>query len=70
MGGVNGAKLSEPDKAVLVYDSKAWDDRSRKVCFADGHGKVVTASQWGELEKSRKVQRLVHVGKPLKHLHF
>ena len=70
MGGVNGSKLKDPDKALLVFDSKPWANGSRTVCYADGHAKTITASQWAELEKYRKSLRLIHVGKPLKHLHI
>ncbi|MBX3119626.1 MAG: hypothetical protein KF784_11215 [Fimbriimonadaceae bacterium] len=64
LGGVSHVVLEDPSKTVMFYESNAWPDGRRCVCFADTSSRFVDQSGWKELAKTLKL-KLKRQGKPL-----
>jgi hypothetical protein len=53
--GVKLSNIKEPNKVPIWYESKAWKDGMRVVCFADGSAKYVNADAWKQLAPMLKL---------------
>jgi len=65
LGGSELSRIPAPAKTVLLFESEAWADGRRAVAFCDGHGSMVSSSDWNEIRKHLTPKGLKRHGPPL-----
>jgi hypothetical protein len=60
---VSLTSIDRPGETPMTYESKAWADGKRVVCFWDCHVTAVNAAQWKRAQPYLKL-KLVKVAKP------
>lgn len=64
LAGVNSTDIEKPAEVPMIYESEAWADGKRCVCYADSHAKVVSAEEWQKLQPMLNL-KLKRIGKPI-----
>jgi hypothetical protein len=64
LAGVNSTDVEKPAEVPMIYESEAWADGKRCVCYADSHAKVVSAEEWQKLQPMLNL-KLKRQGKPI-----
>jgi hypothetical protein len=64
LAGVSVTDIENPASTPLVYESEAWPDGKRGICYADSHAKFVTADEWNAMQPLLKLKLKRH-GKPI-----
>ena len=66
VAGVSSSNIQLPAETILLFESEAWEDGRRAVCFCDGHGKLVTDLEWKLLSRTLKPTGAKPQGKPIR----
>lgn len=64
LAGVSVTEIESPAETPMVFESEAWPDGRRAVCFTDSHVKVVTKEEWDKMQPYLKL-KLKRNGKPI-----
>lgn len=66
IAGLSSSSIQLPAETILLFESEAWEDGRRAVCFCDGHGKLVTDLEWKLLSHTLKPAGAKPQGKPIR----
>lgn len=64
LAGASNVEMSNPANTPMIYESEAWPDGKRGVCYADSHAKFVSADEWNAMQPLLKL-KLKRYGKPI-----
>ena len=65
LAGVSASDIETPAETPLFFESQAWPDGRRCVCYTDTHAKFVTEDEWKKMQPMLKLKLKRH-GKPIK----
>lgn len=64
LAGVSATDIEKPAETPMFFESEAWPDGKRGVCFTDSHAKFVTKEEWDKMQPLLKLSLKRH-GKPI-----